>query len=156
MATDNERRTGITSGELLDRVRSKQAEVNKYLGTNLRRRHRLVNLIIIAGALAAVLTAPPAVGGKPFADWLQEVFNSSTPSWQLLCLFASLSALACVIATQVQKSNNYEERIIRAQGLRAKLEVLEVSITSGSLALQEAMDEFLQCLRDSSFMEPTR
>src|SRR2546429_340775 len=82
-----------------------------------RRRRLLVNLVIIAGALAALLTAPPAVGGKPFTDWLQQLFHSTAPAWQFLCLFACLASLASVIAIQVQKSNNYEEHIVRAQGL---------------------------------------
>ena len=146
----------MASGELLDRVRSKRAEVDKYLEVSSRRRRLLVNLVIIAGALAALLTAPPAVGGKPFTDWLQQLFHSTAPAWRFLCLFACLASLAGVIAIQVQKSNNYDEHIVRAQGLRAALEVLEVSITCGSLTIHQATSQFLKCLEDSSFMEPAR
>jgi hypothetical protein len=148
-------KTGMTSGELLDRVRAKRAEVERYVEVNSRRRRLLVNLAVIAGAFAALLTAPAAVGGKPFTDWLQEVFNSSAPSWQFLCLFASLSSLACVIATQIQKSGNYEEHIVRAQELRATPEVLEISISSESLTTRKATGEFLKCLESGSFMQPT-
>ena len=109
----------------------------------------------IVSAFAALLTAPAAVGGKPFTDWLQQLVNSPAPSWQFLCLFASLSSLATVAAIQIQKSNNYEEHIVRAQGVRAALEVLEVSITSGSLTIRKATSQFLKCLEDCSFMEPT-
>ena len=154
MAAGGEHKTGMTSGELLDRVRTKRAEVERYVEVNSRRRRLLVNLAVIAGAFAALLTAPAAVGGKPFTDWLQEVFNSSAPSWQFLCLFASLSSLATVAAIQIQKSNNYEEHIVRAQEVRAALEVLEVSITSGSLTTRKATSQFLKCLEDCSFMEP--
>jgi pSer/pThr/pTyr-binding forkhead associated (FHA) protein len=156
VATDGEHEAGMASGELLDRVRSKRAEVDKYLEFNSRRRCLLVNLVIIAGALAALLTAPPAVGGKPFTDWLQQLFHSTTPAWRFLCLFACLASLASVIAIQIQKSNNYEEHIVRAQGLRVALEVLEISITCGSLTTHEATSKFLRCLEDSSFMEPAR
>ena len=147
--------TGLTSGELLDRVRSKRAEVERYVEVNSRRRRLLVNLAVTAGAFAALLTAPAAVGGKPFTDWLQEVFNSSAPAWQILCLFATLNSLACVIATQIQKSSNHEEHIVRAQELRATLEVLEISISSASLTTREATGEFLKCLESGSFMQPT-
>ena len=82
--------------------------------------------------------------------------HTSAPSWQFLCLFASLSSLACVIATQIQKSNNYDEHIVRAQELRATLEVLEVSITSDSLTTRKATGEFLKCLESGSFMESAR
>jgi Inner membrane component of T3SS, cytoplasmic domain len=147
----------MTSGELLDRVRSKRAEVDKYLAFNFRRRRLLVNLVIVAGASAALLTAPPAAGGKPFTDWLQGVFPALAPSsWRFLCLLACLASLASVVAIQIQKSNNYEEHIVRAQGLRAALEVLEFSITSGSLTIHKATSQFLKCLEDSSFMEPAR
>jgi hypothetical protein len=146
----------MTSGELLGRVRSKRDEVEKYVEANSRRRRLLVNLVVIAGAFAVLLTAPAAAGGKPFAEWLQQLFHSSTPSWQFLCLFASLSSLACVIATQIQKSHNYDEHIVRAQELRAELEVLEISITSESLTTRKATGEFLKCLENSSFMEPAR
>ena len=156
MAAGGEREAGMASGELLDRVRSKRAEVDKYLAFNSRRRCLLVNLVIIAGALAALLTAPPAVGGKPFTDWLQQLFHSSEPAWRFLCLFACLASLASVIAIQIQKSNNYDEHIVRAQGLRAALEILEVSVTCGSLTIHEATSQFLKCLEDSSFMEPAR
>jgi quinol-cytochrome oxidoreductase complex cytochrome b subunit len=157
MTTDHEHKAGMASGELLDRIRSKRAEVDKYLEVNLRRRRFLVNLVIFAGAFAVFLTAPAAIGGKSFTNWLQQLFGSSThPSWQFLCLFASLSSLASVVAIQVQKSNNYEEHIVRAQGLRATLEALEVSITSGSLTSRKATDQFLKCLEDSSFLEPIR
>jgi hypothetical protein len=156
MAAGGEHEAGMASDELLDRVRSKRAEVDKYLEFNSRRRCLLVNLVIIAGALAALLTAPPAVGGKPFTDWLQQLFHSSEPAWRFLCLFACLASLVSVIAIQIQKSNNYEEHIVRAQGLRAALEVLEVSVTCGSLTIHEATSQFLKCLEDSSFMEPAR
>ncbi len=154
MTTDNDHKAGMTSAELLARVRSKRAEVNKYVEVNCRRRRLLVNLVVIAGAFAVLLTAPAAIGGKPLTNWLQQLFDSSTPSWQFLCLFASLSSLASVVAIQIQKSNNYEEHILRAQGLRATLEVLEVSITSGSLTIRKATGQFLKCLEDCSFMEP--
>jgi hypothetical protein len=156
VAAGGEHEAGMASGELLDRVRSKRAEVDDYLEFTSRRRRLLVNLVIIAGALAALLTAPPAVGGKPFTDWLQQLFHSTAPAWQLLCLFACLASLASVIAIQIQKSNNYDEHIVRAQGLRAALEVLEVSITCGSLTTRQATSQFLKCLEDSSFMEPAR
>jgi hypothetical protein len=156
VAAGGEHEAGMASGELLDRVRSKRAEVGKYLEFTSRRRRLLVNLVIIAGALAALLTAPPAVGGKPFTDWLQQLFHSTAPAWQFLCLFACLASLASVIAIQIQKSNNYEEHIVRAQELRAALEVLEVSITCGSLTIHQATSQFLKCLGDSSFMDPAR
>src|SRR5207344_2428773 len=42
MTTDHEHKAGMASGELLDRIRSKRAEVDKYVEANLRRRRFLV------------------------------------------------------------------------------------------------------------------
>jgi hypothetical protein len=50
MTTDNDHKAGMTSEELLARVRSKRAEVNKYVEVNCRRRRFLVNLVVVAGA----------------------------------------------------------------------------------------------------------
>lgn len=156
MASGGEYKAGMTSAELLGRVHAKRVEVERYVLVNARRRRLLVNLVVIAGAVAVFLTGPPAIGGKSFANWLQRLLPTSAPSWQFLCLFAALCSLACVIATQMQKSHNYDEHIVRAQELRATLEALELSITSESLTPRKATGEFMKCLESGSFMEPSR
>lgn len=90
-----------------------------------------MNLVVVPGVFAALLTAPAAVGGS-LSRTGSSNYSIPRPSWRILCLFASLSSLATVAAIQIQKSNNYEEHIVRAQEVRAALEVLEVSITSAS------------------------
>lgn len=156
MASGGEYKAGMTPAELLDRVHAKRVEVEKYVQVNARRRRLLVNLVVVASAVAVFLTASPAAGGKPFTDWLQHLLHTSSPAWRLLCLLAALCSLACVIATQMQKSNSYDEHIVRAQELRATLEALELSITSESLTPRKATGEFMKCLESGSFMEPTR
>jgi hypothetical protein len=151
-----ERRSWINSGELLELVRAKRAEVENYLNQASRRRRLLTNLVLTGSAVAAVLTAPPAVGGKPFANWLQGVFGAKTPSWQYLCIFATLFSAATLIATQLQKSNNYDENIARARAVRATLETLEVSVSAGSMTTRDGTQEFLRCLENSSFIDPPR
>ena len=156
MATSGNENKGMTSTELLDRVHAKRAEVERYVQVNARRRRLLVDLVVVASAVAVFLTAPPAAGGKTYTDWLQGLLHTSSPSWRLLCLLATLCSLACVIATQMQKSHNYDEHIVRAQELRATLEALELSIMSESLTPRKATGEFMKCLESGSFMEPTR
>ena len=156
MASGGEYKHGMTSAELLDRVHTKRVEVERYVQVNARRRRLLVNLVLVAGAVAAFLTAPFAAGGPDFATWLQDVLHTSSPSWQLFCLLAALCSMACVIATQMQKSHGYDEHIVRAQELRATLEALELSITSESVTPRKATGEFMKCLESGSFMEPTR
>lgn len=146
----------MTSSELLDRIRAKRAEIERYLGQVSRRRRRLVNLVVTGSALAAVFTAPPAVGGKSVTNWLQGVFGSSSPSWQFLCIFATLGSAATLIATQLQKSNNYDENIARARVLRSTLEALDVSVASGGMTVRDGTSEFLKCLENCSFIDPGR
>ena len=149
-------RSGMVSGELLDRVRSKRAEVDKYLAFNSRRRCLLVNLVIIAGALAALLTAPPAVGGKPFTDWLQQLFHSSDARMAVPVLVRVPG-----LAGQRHRDSDTEVRTTRGThrpGARI------ASRTRGPRDLyymrkphhHEATGQFLKCLEDSSFMEPAR
>jgi hypothetical protein len=79
----------------------------------------LINLAIIAGAVATVLTASPALGGVAFSDWLNETFGLSSPAWQVLCAGAAVCSLSAAIATQLLKSHNIEEHVARAEAVRS-------------------------------------
>jgi hypothetical protein len=88
------------------RVQAKRDDVDRYLAAAYRHRGRLVRVTIMSGSIASALTAAPALGGKPLADWLTAVFELSTPAWRILCLAAMMCSLAATIATQLHKSNN--------------------------------------------------
>jgi len=104
---------------LISRVRAKRAKVERYLRVVGARRRRLVNVTIVAGAIATMLTAAPALGGKPLAGWLTETFELSSPSWRILCALAAVCSLIAAVATQLHTSKNYEEHIARAQEIKA-------------------------------------
>src|SRR5918998_6823126 len=87
---------------LMSRVTAKRVDVERYLRVVGARHHRLVTLTIIAAAIATLLTASAAFGGKPFADWLTATFALSTPSWRILCAVAALCSLTAAVATQLQ------------------------------------------------------
>lgn len=140
-------------GRLERRVRTKREDVDRYLAAARRQRSRLVQVTIVAGSIAAGLTAGPALGGKPLADWLTDAFRLNTPAWRILCLAAMLCSLAATIATQLHKSNNYEEHIVRAQDVRAALEALDFGIVSGHLGRHEAMSRYLKCVESASFID---
>jgi len=73
--------------------------VERYLRAVNARRHLLVTVTIVAAAIAMLLTAPVAMGGKPLADWLTETFESSSPSWRILCALAAVCSLIAAVAT---------------------------------------------------------
>lgn len=150
-ATDNGSDDALR--ELVQRIHGKREDIDRYLEATTRRRSRLVQAAIIAGSIAATLTAAPALGGQSLSDWLTDVLAAPAPAWQILCGIAALCSLAATIATQLHKSNNYDERIVRAQGARAGLEVLEVGIASDHLDLDEAFSRYQQSVRNVAFIE---
>ncbi|MGW4063854.1 hypothetical protein ACWEGE_36595 [Amycolatopsis sp. NPDC004747] len=72
-----------------------------YLAQATSRRRRLLNLAVVTGSLAATLTAAPALGGKPVADWLTATLGLSSPAWRLLCAAAMICSLTATITIQL-------------------------------------------------------
>jgi hypothetical protein len=148
---------GDDSGNgLLSGVRSKRADVERYLRAVDSRRRRLATVTIVAAAIATLLTAPAALGGKPLADWLTEIFELSSPSWRILCAVAAVCSLIAALATQLHASKNYEEHIRRAQEIKVTLEMLEVAITLNHLNQHEATSQYLEIIESTSFIEAAR
>jgi len=112
----------------------------------------LLTLAVVAGALATAFAATPAIGGKPLTDVLDASLGLSTPAWQLLCIFAAICSLAAAIATQLQKSNNLEENVARAETVRARLDVLNIGLIAGNLSREQAASEYGECLQLASFL----
>jgi hypothetical protein len=139
--------------ELMSRIRQKRTQLETFLSAARPRKRRLLNTTIIGGSLAAALTAAPAVGGQSFTTWLTGVLGFTSPSWRILCGAASVCSVMATVATQLLKSHNIEEYVTRAQGCRAKLEVLEIGLTMGQLDMRQAATEYLKCVEDSAFLE---
>ncbi len=53
---------------LLDRIKIKRREIAGYLTKNEPKQSRFITISIVAGALAAALTAGPGVGGSGFIE----------------------------------------------------------------------------------------
>ena len=70
----------------------------------------------------------------------------------MLCALAAGCSLTAGVATQLQTSKNYEERIAQAQGIMAALEALEVAISLGHLNQNEAIGQYLKIIEGTSFM----
>jgi hypothetical protein len=85
----------------------------------------MLNIAIVAGALATALAASAAVGGKALSDWLSATLGLSIQGWQLLCALAVVCSLVAAVATQLLKSENLEEPVARAESVRARLGILD-------------------------------
>jgi len=57
------------------------------------------------------------------------------------------------LATQLHTSHAYDENIARAQGVRANLEIIDVSLASGLVSPKEATTQFLQTIEKASFID---
>ena len=134
---------------LIDRTRG---EVGNYLTHARARQRRLLTLAVVAGALATLFAGAPAVGGKALSDSLDTRFGLSSPVWQLLCTFAALCSLAAAIATQLLKSQNLEERVSKAENVRARLEILDIGRVTGTLTREQAATAYSACVALISFI----
>lgn len=136
---------------LSTRIKAKLDAVDAYLIGVSQRRDRLMSLTIFGGSLAAAFTAGPALGGKPFSLWLQDL-GLTDPAWRLLCAAAMICSVAATIATQLQKSRGYDDNIARARTARGVLEALDVGIMCGHLDREEATRGYLKCIEDLGFL----
>ena len=139
--------------DLLVRILAKRRQVEAFVGSTLPRKRRLLNVTIFGGTLAAALTAGPAAGGQSFTAWLTATLGLTSPSWQLLCGAAAACSVAATVSTQLLKSQNIEEHVARAQSCRAKLEVLEVGLSTGHIDPAQATAEFIRCVEEVSFLD---
>jgi MFS family permease len=138
--------------EVLNRIRAKRAQIERFLARAQPRKRRLLNTTIVGGTLAAALTAGPAVGGQTFTAWLTQIAGLQSPSWRLLCAGAAISSLLAAVATQMLKSTHLEEHVARAQTCRARLEVLDVALLMQHIDVSQATGEYLKCVEDAALL----
>ena len=143
---------GASGGDLSAHIDRFRSQVAAYLIHARARQRRLINLAIVAGAVATVLTASPALGGLAFSDWLNETFGLTSPAWQVLCAGAALCSLAAAISTQLMKSHAIEEHVARAEAVRAKLEALDLGRITGRLTPEQVATEYSACIEQASFL----
>jgi hypothetical protein len=131
---------GPPAGDLSSLIQRTRDQVAKYLGQARTRQRRLLNVAIVAGALATALAGAPAVVGVQ-------------PSvWRILCILAAVCSLVAAVVTQLQKSNSVGENVSRAETVRARLEVLNIGLISGNLSHEQAATEYAACVEQSSFI----
>lgn len=143
---------GASGGDLSAHIDRFRSQVAAYLIHARARQRRLINLAIVAGAVATVLTASPALGGVAFSDWLNETFGLTSPAWQVLCAGAALCSLAAAISTQLLKSHAIDEHVARAEAVRAKLEALDMGRITGRLTPEQVATEYSACIEQASFL----
>ena len=152
---DNVNLVRSTPIDLLVVIRERRERTDAYLDSAGARRRLLINVALVAAALATFLTAAPAFGGQSFAKWLTGVFGLSSPAWQLLCAGAAVCSLAATIATQLLNSHRLDERVSAAQTVRAQLETLEIRAGLRQIDPAEAVAELIKCVDGAAFVWPS-
>lgn len=135
---------------LLEKIKLKRRKVADYLNKNVPRQSRLITISIVAGALAAALTAGPGVGGSGFIEAARGAVSFGVPVWQALCLLATLFSVAVVIVNGMLKSNDLISKISQARVCDAKLEGLEIMLNLNQIGLKQATSFYTQYLTEIS------
>lgn len=133
---------------LLEKIKAKRLEIADYLKKNEPRHSRYVTISIVAGALAAALTAGPAAGGTGFIESAKEVVSFGIPVWQVLCLLATLFSMAAVISNGLLKTRDLTSKISQVRGCDAKLEGLEIMLVMDQIELKQATSLYTQYLTE--------
>ena len=144
-----------TRQRLSDRIDQKQRAIRTYLGHERPRRNRLSNISIVGSALAAMLTAGPAVGGTGFTEAVQGVFRLEEDSvvWRFLCLAAVIFSVAAALATNFANSRALGEKVSAAESANAQLEGLQLSLNFGNLAVADALKLYQQAVAPVAFVD---
>ena len=140
---------------LIEQMRSRRAQLDRFLRRSLPQRRQLVNASILFSSAAALLTAAPAFGGQAFTTGLTEALNLSVPSWRLLCGLASAASVVASVSTQLLQTSRLEEKVSRALAARARLEALEQGLVLGQFDRRAATDALLLCIETTALLDPS-
>ena len=101
---------------------------------------------IISSALAAVLTAGPALGGVSLTDSIARGLDlpRSAGVWRPLCLLAMVVSVVAAISANLSKSRNVEARIMAAEICNTELDLLATFLELDQVPLNEAAKMYHQ------------
>lgn len=139
---------------LIEQMRSRRAQLDRFLRRALPRSRQLVSASILFSSTAALITAAPAFGGQAFTTGLTEALNLSVPSWRLLCGLASAASVVASVTTQLLQTSRLEEKVSRALAARARLEALEQGLLLGQFDRKAATDALLLCIETTALLDP--
>lgn len=140
---------------LSDSIEQRQMAIRRFLERARPRRNRLVTISIVGSALAAALTAGPALGGTKFTAAIQGVFalDESSVVWRVLCLAAVLLSLAAALATNFATSSAVTDRVTAAEACQMELEGLQAALDFGHLDVDDAVPLYQQYIARTGFVD---
>ena len=140
-----------TPQSLLKRIKDRRRSIRSFVKNLEPKGILLTNVNIICSAIATLLTAAPAIGGKTLMD----AVGASSPdsiSWRILFALAALLSLVSAIAANLYKSHDMASNLNKARACDAKLEGLETLLELNKITLDDAATQYTQFLPDISFI----
>ena len=147
--------TTETPKSLLKRIKDRRRSIHSFIRHVEPKGVLLTNVNIICSALATVLTAGPAIGGKTLMDAIGAA-NPGSATWRIVFAVAALLSLASVIAANLYKSHDIAANLNKARSCDAKLEGLETLLELNKITLDDAATQYTQFLPDISFIGDSR
>lgn len=140
---------------LVAKIADQIGRIEAFLRRARPRHARLTAVTIVSAALAAALTAGPALGGKSFTDWARQTFNLTDASqvWRLLCLLAMVVSVTAAICASLNEVSKTESRIASAEACRTELACLQTLIEFRQIAVSEALTLYQQHLTRVPFLD---
>ena len=141
---------------LLRRIKDRRRSVDAYLRSARPRAERLTYVSVISSALAAVLTAGPALGGTDFTKRAGKALEvDPTSVWQTLCMLAMVVSVIAAISANLSKSKNAEGRIVAAEASSAELEGLQALVEFQQVPFEEAVKLYQHYVATIPFVAET-
>jgi hypothetical protein len=141
--------------ELLAQIEARRAGIAAFLHDVRPRRNRLTNISIISSAMAAVFVAGPALAGPQLTDGVKRELSlaSAVPVWRALCLAALIVSMVSIISCNMSKSQDLTARVTAAEVCNTELEWVMTSLHFGHLSVDEAIEQYHQCVSKVPFVE---
>ena len=139
---------------LVDEVGNRRLEVREYLQSARPGAVRLTSTSIICSAMAAALTAGPALGGQSFAQAIQHALGlpESSTVWRLLCFGAVVVSVLAAISTGLLKSSDTTAHIATAEIAKGKLDGLFIRLKFEGNA-EHAPEELAEIIATVPFID---
>jgi hypothetical protein len=140
--------------ELLERIKSKRESIRAYIRALGPIGDRETNVSIVCSAIAAVLTAGPALGGTSLTASLGNAASLRDDStvWRLACFAAMIVSVIAAISTNLYKSHDVAGRLSKAEACGVGLEGLETLVEFGQLPVKEAVKLYQQYVATIPFV----
>ena len=141
--------------QLLNHIEERRQDLNTYLRRAKPRSERLTLASIISSALAAALTAGPALGGAEFVGSVAQTLGlpGAPAVWRPLCLLAMIVSVVAAITANLSRSKNAEARIMSAEACNTELDLLATFIELHQVSLDEAVKMYQQSVTKVPFVE---